>query len=118
MDAYRKLSEIYDDVKDAHREAKTKEEMQYWQGKKDGLRTALAEIGNDQQARTWNLLQRSAGTQRATEREILRSMVKDAHRICWNLMNGGPYRELDSDAENFVEWVNRMKVLETEDESG
>ena len=75
-----KLLEIYELFTRAAREHRiTKDEPEYWQGRKDGIRAALAILEPEQKdSEDWKRLSESSPGYRVTEDEEILSFVKDA----------------------------------------
>lgn len=67
---------------------------QYWQGKKDGLRAALALL-DKKTGIDWEAFQESSRAGQASELEILRSLYKEAFNMLTLVYNGGKLYDAD-----------------------
>lgn len=71
------IVELYDSAQQEH---KTSKEREYWQGRKDGLRLALALLQPDQQ---WTMLNKSSPGFRVEDRERYKAFLKDIYyNVC------------------------------------
>lgn len=107
---FARLVAVFYDVAAQSRTAPDRNAMEYWQGKKDGLRIALTLFApNERERGMWQLLNDSAHNQRATDMEQRRELIADGIRIC-ELLAYGPYDEMESDAAEFIEWAQRIGI--------
>ena len=71
------LIDLFQDVDQEHRDCTEPMAREYWQGKKDGLRTALSLLDLEN-ADHWESYQESSHNRRLTKLQILTEMVNDA----------------------------------------
>lgn len=113
-DEYYELEGLYLDVRQEWEKVRHTPDADYWQGKKDGLRTLLALIAPTEHDRQgWELLQGSSTggpENRSTLREKLVAQVKDAYRML-EMLQTDTYPEMQSDAQRWVEWVDRTQTI-------
>jgi len=75
------IEEIVDLYDSAQVEFRTTKEKEYWQGRKDGLRLALALLQPDE--KVWNILNKSSGGFRIEEKEQYRKFLEDIYyNVC------------------------------------
>lgn len=107
---YQELVRLFWDVRDAHAQAEDRDQMNYWQGKKDGIRIAIALIApNEQAQRSWELQQESSNNGYATEKEQLRALARDAYRI-FDMLEHDHVPNYSLEAEDWLEWAKRIGV--------
>jgi hypothetical protein len=105
------LISLYSDVAEQHDRCESgSKEREYWQGKKDGLRTALALL---QPERNWTALNDSSWDKRSTDLELLKSLVQDATfyigEILWSHKPGnGKVHPLSW--TNMRNWFRQVKM--------
>ena len=101
------LARVYLDVLEQHK----KEHSAYWQGKKDGLRTALALL---EPGDSWALTNESSYGKRLTDLERLRRLVEDAAyyigEVLWTHETGHDIAPLSW--INMKNWYRTVKALE------
>lgn len=113
-EAWLKLHEIFDDV---DQQAREHPEDDYWQGKKDGIRTAqiyFAEaLGLDSEADSKKRLRETSYSARSTDLEILRSYMRNAMyyigEALWMDDIGEKLHPLSR--INWLQWWNGYKAL-------
>jgi hypothetical protein len=71
------IEEIVDLYDSAKEEFKTTKDTEYWQGRKDGLRLALALLQPEE--RIWNMLNHSSHGFRIEEREQYKNFISDIY---------------------------------------
>ena len=75
------MEEIVDLYDSAQAEFRTTKEKEYWQGRKDGLRLALALLQPDE--KTWDILNKSSGGFRIEEKEQYKRFLADIYyNVC------------------------------------
>lgn len=79
---------------------------QYWQGRKDGLRIALALLDKSEKI-DWAAFQESSRMGQASELELLRSLYKEAFNLLNQTHNGQPL--YDADILTLLERHNRLQ---------
>ena len=111
MDAMRELIDLFLDVEQEHRDCTEPMARQYWQGKKDGLRTALALLDKEN-ADHWQSYQESSHNRRLTKLQTLTEMVNDAvyyiGEVLW-VHEGGSIHPMS--ILNMKQWFDRYKRL-------
>lgn len=103
-EAVMKLMRLFWDAEAEERKAQLP--GQYWQGKKDGLRIALALL-DKKTGIDWAAFQESSRLAQGSEVEVLRAMLKDALRMA-HLVAAGEWPDAIS-ANEFLEWYERVK---------
>lgn len=110
-DAISTLIDLFMDVDQEHRDCTEPMARQYWQGKKDGLRTALALLDKEN-AKHWKSYQESSHNRRLTKLQILTEMVNDAvyyvGEVLW-AQDGGDIHPMS--VLNMQQWFDRYKRL-------
>ena len=83
-DRYFDLLRVYVDVREQRTNVDHLDEAEYWQGKKDGLRTALTLFAPDEEEKQrWEGIQESAPNNRLTEMENLRAALAEARELLY-----------------------------------
>ncbi len=85
----RELIQLFFDVQGQHADAIAEEDdeaAEYWQGKKDGLRTALTLL--DPNNKNWALANEVSLNNRKTELEELRAVCKEAESLLYSITGG------------------------------
>jgi len=110
MDVISELADLFLDVDQQHRDCTEPMAREYWQGKKDGLRTALALLDKENSDH-WRSYQASSHNSRLTKLEILTEMVNDAvyyiGEVLWVLDGGGDIHPMS--VFNMEQWFDRYK---------
>lgn len=103
------LADLFLDVDQQHRDCTEPFAREYWQGKKDGLRTALALIDKENSDH-WKSYQGSSHNRRLTKLEVLTEMVNDAvyyiGEVLWSLKGGNIH---PTSVLNMEQWFDRYK---------
>ena len=104
------LADLFLDVDQEHRDCTEAMDREYWQGKKDGLRTALALLDKEN-ANHWESYQKSSHNSRLTKLQILTEMVNDAvyyiGEILWAQQDGGNIHPMS--ILNMRQWFDRYR---------
>lgn len=110
-DAISTLIDLFHDVDQEHRDCTEPMAREYWQGKKDGLRTALALLDKED-SEHWRSYQESSHNRRLTKLQNLIEMVNDAvyyiGEVLW-AQEGGNIHPMP--ILNMQQWFDRYKVL-------
>jgi hypothetical protein len=110
MDVVNELADLFLDVDQEHRDCTEPMAREYWQGKKDGLRTALALL-NKENADHWRNYQESSHNRRLTKLQTLTEMVNDAvyyiGEVLWWALDGGDIHP--TSVLNMEKWFDRYK---------
>jgi DNA repair ATPase RecN len=102
--------DVYQEYESARRERTGDWEEKYWQGKKDGMRIALAALNELMpDDHDWQGLQESSQKGRSTELQILRSQVNDAIRILSDIETDGLDRYNKAQINNYRKWIENCK---------
>lgn len=112
MNVARELADLFLDVNQEHRNCTEPIAREYWQGKKDGLRTALALLDKEN-VDHWRSYQQSSYNTRLTKLESLTQMVNDAvyyiGEVLWFCNSGGNIHP--TSVLNMEQWFDRYQAL-------
>lgn len=105
------IEEIIDNYDKAQSEYKTTTEKDYWQGRKDGLRIALALI--EPEKRHWKQLNDTSYGFHSTEKEIIQNFVKNIRyntaSILWEIREEKKINSLT--VGNLLSWIYQYDIL-------
>lgn len=110
---YREIWLLYGDVREEWEkwDGVDRDKQMYFQGKKDGLRTALGIIAPDAATKHhWELTNESAHAGYGTMRQVLQGQVNRAFNIISNALTG-PFPETKREMKEFIEWCKRTKSV-------
>lgn len=110
------LTDLYEKVADEHRDSKDNFAREYWQGKKDAFRTALALLNPENTS--WKLLNKTSPGGRALMIDRLKSRLEDAR---YNI--GSILYELKNEKKvhyqtkmNLINWISVYDLMAEKNE--
>lgn len=116
----KKIGEIVELYDRAQKEHKTTREKEYWQGRKDGIRAALAILEPGEGLASWDMINKSSPGFRLTEKEALLEFLKDARynvgAALWEYSERGDKRIHIQTIINLLQWLDSYDRRATRDE--